>query len=245
MSDAFKLYCHSFPSISSSTHKLQQRQGLYHERSVSGDTSGSLQKVRMLLLCGILCPWSACASLLMAESQTGGLFSWLLQCCQKYISSSTEISMSMWPVLPSKFYFSPLSKYVRFKVTFLFYKALKDVLWYASGLRQQLSTQVQRMWLSQQKSQGMRQQFPGDWSRITSDLITLWARQMRNLRLAFVYKSSWTWWWMNTYATFIVKNRMDSVHDRCCGLWLCFFFLAVLWFESMAKKWHKNLNGAA
>lgn len=128
-------------------------------RFVSGDTNGSLQKIRILLLFGILCPWGGYASLLMAESQTGGLFSWLLQCCQKYISSNTEISMNMWPILLSQFYFSPLNKYVRFKVTFLFYKALKDILCYASGLRQQLSTQVQRVWLSQQKIRGWGSSF--------------------------------------------------------------------------------------
>lgn len=192
---------------------------------------------------------SCCCLVFCVLEEPGGLFPWLLQCCQKYISSRAEISMSMWPILPSQFYFSPLNKCIRFKVTFPFYKALKDILWYTSGLRQQLSTRVQRIWLSKHKSQEMRQHFPGHWSRITSDLITLCARK-RNLRPAFMYKSSWTWLWMNTYITFIAKSRMGTVNNRCCGLWIlgvflivCFVLFVFCFFSLVSydlKEWHKN-----
>lgn len=77
---------------------------------------------------------------------------------------------------PTYTMFSLKNKCIMFKIIFFTYKALNDILWHASESRQQLSAQVQRVWLLQQKSRGMRQYFPGDWFRFTSDVITPCAR---------------------------------------------------------------------
>lgn len=125
-SDAFKLYCHPFPSILPITHCYKKaRDNVVKDLLL-------VMRVGVLLLFSVLYPWGAFPSLLMAESQAGGpfimrvgLFSWLLNCSHKYFSSSTEISMSTWPVLPSQSYFSLQNKCVMFKIAFLFWMSLK------------------------------------------------------------------------------------------------------------------------
>lgn len=149
--------------------------------SISSDVSGSLQKMKSVAAVQCFVPLR-CLSISADETQTVvpfimqvGLISWLLQCCHKYVSSSKEISMNPCDL---SYLHSPTS---RCKINIILCSrspssSLMDILWYASGLRQQLSSQVQWTWLSHLKSQCVRQSSPGDWFRITSDLITFCAR---------------------------------------------------------------------